>query len=159
MDRDIEDLCGRLRSADVDDVLLDAALLDAASLLDRWATRERTRDVGPLKDDDARAGLREALIDRLSPDPTHERAGTVVWLLGKLFDASLEPYFAELLEIYLREEDHFSHLHQTLIALDNLDAINAGEDEERGWTNSRDSFSRMQRIGAEYLRKRAERSS
>ena len=152
MRTDIEELCKCLAGSD-----LETALIDAATLLDNWSSRERTGDAGPLEENDARARLKATLIDRLQDDPSQPRASTIIWVIGKLFDDSLEPYLATLVELYIQREDLFSHLHQTLIALDNLGAIACVQHHEEGWSNTRELFPRMQRIGVDYLRMREER--
>ena len=66
-------------------------------------------DIALLKDD---------LVQFIQNNPAHSNAGTAIWALGKLYDATLKPTLVAILQQQVTHDD--THIFQTLIALDNL---------------------------------------
>jgi hypothetical protein len=153
MQDDIENICSRLVSADEE--VVSEAIRDSIELLNRWAEGERTGLPGPLADEKARARLRECLKGLIDRDACRPLASAGLWALGKLFDKSLESYFAILLGIYIADDQLYSHLYHSVIALDNLGLLEIGAEEEHGLSNSPESLPEMRRMALMYLRRRS----
>jgi len=102
---------------------LEAALLEIDELLMEWSDIHHTGDPAVLEDDAARAAVRAGIVALIDRDPERPIAATAIWVLGKLFDDSLEPYLAQLAARFVFDPRLSWHLRQTAIALDNLDVL------------------------------------
>lgn len=147
IDQTIAELGHRLLSSD--NKILHDALLETAELLNHWSRSFLTAAPSLLENEEARAFIRSCLIECIDRDPARPITVTLIWVLGKLYDQSLESYLAKLAALFVSREDLHSHLHQTLIALDNLELVPAWQE-----ANEMQSMATMQRIVAEYLRMR-----
>jgi hypothetical protein len=105
------------------DAEVETTLADTVQLINQWSEGQRLGNPGILQEVEARKELRSALMRLIDSDPRSRVASTIIWILGKLYDESLEPYFAHLAEVYLYDEGLAEHLFQTTIALDNLEVI------------------------------------
>ena len=101
--------------------VVDAALVEIAELLDLWSSSWRTGVPALLADEEARSFVRSLLLDYIDREPKRPNAATAIWVLGKLYDNSLEPYLVNLANHYLDDDNAYSHLYQIALALDNLE--------------------------------------
>jgi hypothetical protein len=124
-----------------------AALFEIDELLTQWSDSRRTGNPALLQDDAARDAILTSLVALIDRDPEHPTAATAIWVLGKLFDPSLEPYLAQLATRFLSDPRLSWHLRQTAIALDNLDRI-----PELRTLEDQDDIAALTRIVRDYLR-------
>ena len=103
--------------------VVEAALVEIAELLDLWSSSWRTGVPALLADEEARSFVRSILLDYIDREPKRPDAATAIWVLGKLYDNSLESYFVNLAIQYLDDDNTLSHLRQTALALDNIEAF------------------------------------
>ena len=149
----ISDVVDALRQDGVDPALL----WHVGDLLTRWLTEQsggRLEGYGPevmgAELDEAGVGaLHSALLGLVEPDLSHPHADMIVWLIGKLARPTDRQLFEQALERGLAGDDGL--LYQALIALDNLDALDAG-------TTSFAAFEvdKNRDLARAYLKRRAE---
>lgn len=123
----VPDILAPIRKDEVDPDLL----WRVSELLTRWRTDEsegRLEGFGPevMEVELDRPGidaLRLALLGLVEPDLSHPHASAIVWLLGKWACTEDQPLFRRALELGAEGADDL--LYQALIALDNLEVLNA----------------------------------
>lgn len=143
---DLIQLAGRLLTED--SKALEAALLEAAELLDLRSRSLQTGIPSVLADQEARSFLSSRLRECIDRDPVRPMAATAIWVLGKLYDKSLESYLVTLALNFLDKDHLSSHLHQTIIALDNL-----GLFSEQEFMRSQSGLSAMRKLMIDYINK------
>lgn len=123
LDTRLLELRAQLRGDDPD--VQRSALEALVELLDLAAESRRTGVPAVLADDQARALVRSSVVESIDRDPRRPVAATAIWALGKLYDPSLERYLADLATLFLDDDGLTWHLRQTVVALDNLGALDA----------------------------------
>jgi hypothetical protein len=126
-----------------------AALIAIAELLDIWSESLRTGAPALLASDEAREFVRSVVVEYIDRDPSRPIAATAIWVLGKLYDKSLESYLADLAMVFAQDDQLTPHLHQTVIALDNLEVLPSFQ-----LTGLPDNASVLRQVTADYLARR-----
>src|SRR6187551_3220979 len=102
LDPSLMELRGLLDSDDPD--AQQRALETLVELLDLAAESRRTGIPAVLADEQARALVRSSIVAFIDREPTRPAAATAIFALGKLYDASLEPYLADLAALFLDDD-------------------------------------------------------
>jgi len=98
-------------------------------------------DIALLKDD---------LVQFIQNNPAHSNAGTAIWALGKLFDATLKPTLIAILQQQITHDA--ATMYQTMIALDNLGENPFGDRRSMSILDAQDNRA----LAEDYLRRTTE---